>query len=58
VSNDKDIVIEDKSAPDAMINDENGAVKWVLDLKANETIIRKLSYTVKFPKDKTISNLY
>jgi uncharacterized protein (TIGR02231 family) len=58
VSNDKDITIEDKEAPGAVINGDNGAVKWTMDLKASETRNEKLSYTVKYPKDRTVSNLY
>lgn len=57
VSNDKDIVIEDKTAPGAGITEETGAVKWDLSVKPNELQTLKLNYTVKYPKDKTISNL-
>jgi uncharacterized protein (TIGR02231 family) len=57
ISSDKDIVIEDKEAKDAQVNEENGAVQWDLSLKANELKMLKLNYTVKYPKDKTIGNL-
>lgn len=57
VSNDKDIVIEEKEAPDAIVDVATGAVKWMPEVKANETLKLKLSYTVKYPKDKTVSNL-
>jgi uncharacterized protein (TIGR02231 family) len=57
LSNDKDISIEDKEAPEANINEETGAVKWELNAKPNELKTLKLNYTVKYPKDKTISNL-
>jgi hypothetical protein len=57
VSNDKDISIEDKEAPEGNITEDNGAVKWDLSLKPNELKTLKLNYTVKYPKDKTIGNL-
>ncbi len=57
LSNDKDISIEDKEAPEANINEETGAVKWELSAKPNELKTLKINYTVKYPKDKTISNL-
>lgn len=57
LSNDKDISIEDKEAPEANINEETGAVKWEFTAKTNELKTLKLNYTVKYPKDKTISNL-
>jgi len=57
VSNDKDIVIEEKEAPEAIVDETTGAVKWMPDVKANETRKLKFSYTVKYPKDKTVSNL-
>jgi uncharacterized protein (TIGR02231 family) len=57
ISNDKDIVIEDKEANGAKINEENGAVQWDLSLKGGELKTLKLNYSVKYPKDKTIGNL-
>lgn len=57
ISNDKDITIEDKEAPGANINEENGAVQWGLSLKGNELKTLKLNYSVKYPKDKTVGNL-
>jgi uncharacterized protein (TIGR02231 family) len=57
LSNDKDIVIEDKEASGAKINEETGAVQWDLSLKGNELKTLKLNYSVKYPKDKTIGNL-
>lgn len=57
VSNDKDIVIEDKDADGATIDDTSGAVKWIVKIAPNETLKKKLTYTVKYPKDKVIQNL-
>ncbi len=58
VSNDKDIVIEEKAAENGNIDETNGSIKWILNVKANELQKMKLSYTVKYPKDKSIGNLY
>lgn len=57
VSNDKDIIIEDKEANGAKINEENGAVQWDLSLKGNELKKLKLNYSVKYPREKSIGNL-
>lgn len=55
ISNDKDIVIEDKEANGAKINEETGAVQWDLSLKGNELKTLKLNYSIKYPKDKTVN---
>lgn len=55
ISNDKDISIEDKEANGALINEETGAVQWPLTLKPGELKTLKLSYAIKYPKDKTIN---
>lgn len=55
ISNDKDIVIEDKEANGAKINEETGAVQWDLSLKGNELKTLKLNYSVKYPKDKIVN---
>lgn len=55
ISNDKDIVIEDKEANGAKINEETGAVQWDLSLKGNELKTLKLNYSVKYPKDKIMN---
>lgn len=57
ISNDKDIIIEDKEANDAIINETTGGVQWNLSMKANELKTLKISYSVKYPKDKNISGL-
>ncbi len=57
VSNDKDILIEDKETGKADYDETTGMMKWTLDLKPNETGIVKFGYTIKYPKDKRIDNL-
>ena len=56
LSNDKDIEIEDREAKDAEVDDTNGTVKWTINAEPNDTKNQKLSYTVKYPKGKTLSN--
>jgi uncharacterized protein (TIGR02231 family) len=57
VSNDKDIVIEDKETDDSDYDETSGAMKWVISVAPNETKKLSLGYTVKYPKGKTIPNL-
>ena len=58
VSNDKDIVIEDKETGKADYDENTGMMKWILDLKPNETGTMKFGYTIKYPKGKRIDNLH
>lgn len=55
VSNDKDIVVEDVDTDGANYDETTGAVQWTLKLAPNETVTKKLSYTVKYPKNKQIN---
>lgn len=57
LSTDKDIEIELKDKDGAKLNSETGLLTWELDLKPNETKKLRLSYLVKYPKDKTLQNL-
>jgi uncharacterized protein (TIGR02231 family) len=57
VSNDKDIVIEDKNTGGSEYNETTGIMKWVLSLNANETKKIDFGYTVKYPKGKTITGM-
>ncbi|MBK9224860.1 MAG: DUF4139 domain-containing protein [Flavobacterium sp.] len=41
----------------AKINAETGILTWDIDLKPNETKKIRISYRVKYPKDKIIGNL-
>jgi len=56
VSNDKDLVIEEKEAADATIDETTGSAKWLLKINPNETMKKKISYTLKYPKEKTLQN--
>ena len=57
VSTDKEIVIELLQSDKAKINEETGVLTWNVNLSANETKKFRISYKVKFPKDKNINNL-
>ncbi|MDD3003398.1 DUF4139 domain-containing protein [Flavobacterium sp.] len=57
LSSDKEIEIELKESDGAKINSETGILTWDLNLKPNETKKIRISYKVKYPKDKIIDNL-
>lgn len=57
LSPDKDIEIELKESDNAKVNSETGILTWDLDLKPNETKKIRISYKVRYPKDKVIDNL-
>ncbi|SHF88546.1 conserved hypothetical protein [Flavobacterium fluvii] len=57
LSSDKEIEIELLQNDGAKVNAETGILTWDLDLKPNETKKIRISYRVKYPKDKVIDNL-
>lgn len=57
LSTDKEVEIELKESDGAKINTETGILTWNLNLKPNETKKIRISYKVKYPKDKIIDNL-
>ncbi len=57
LSPDKEIEIELQESSNAKINTETGVLTWNLDLKSNETKKIRISYKVRYPKDKVIGNL-
>ena len=57
LSSDKEIEIELLEKSGAKVNSETGILNWDLNLKANETKTLRISYKVKYPKDKIIGNL-
>lgn len=57
LSPDKEIEIELLQSDGAKINVETGILTWDLDLKPAETKKIRISYRVKYPKDKVIDNL-
>lgn len=57
LSTDKEVEIELKESDGAKINTETGILTWDLNVKPNETKKIRISYKVKYPKDKIIDNL-
>lgn len=57
LSTDKEIEIELLESSRASVNPETGILTWEVDLKPGETKKYRISYQVKYPKDKVISNL-
>jgi uncharacterized protein (TIGR02231 family) len=57
ISTDKEITIEVLEKDKAKVNEETGIMTWELKLAPNETKKIRISYKVKYPKDKIIDNL-
>lgn len=57
ISTDKEIEIELLESDHAKINKETGVLTWELNLKPGESKKLRISYKVRYPKDKVISNL-
>ncbi|MDI9310201.1 MAG: DUF4139 domain-containing protein [Limnohabitans sp.] len=57
LSTDKEIEIELTEKDGAKVNSETGILTWDINLKPNETKKIRISYVVKYPKDKIIGNL-
>jgi TonB-dependent SusC/RagA subfamily outer membrane receptor len=57
LSTDKEISIELLDDGKAKVNTETGILTWDLKLQANETKKIRISYKVRYPKDKIIDNL-
>jgi uncharacterized protein (TIGR02231 family) len=57
ISSDKDIEVEAMEISNANFDKDYGKCSWKFQLKPAETKTLKLSYSVKYPKDKQI-NLY
>jgi uncharacterized protein (TIGR02231 family) len=57
LSQDKDIEVKLIGISGAEYNAETGKLTWKLNLAANETVKKKLTFSVKYPKDKVINGL-
>jgi len=57
VSTDKNMEVELLESSDAAVNAETGVLTWKLNVEPGETKKVRLSYSVKYPKDKVIANL-
>lgn len=54
ISQDSDISITINETSDATYNETTGKLTWLLDLKPGESKSYQISFTIKYPKDKTI----
>jgi uncharacterized protein (TIGR02231 family) len=50
----KDIDVEDRKAPEAMVDKETGLVTWQLTLVPGKEQKQSISYSVRYPKDRRI----
>ena len=57
VSTDKEVIVSADSYDGANYNKENGELSWLMEVKTGESKKVRLKYTVKYPKNKIISNL-
>lgn len=57
LSSDKEMTVELLEKDGAKANEETGVLTWEIKLKPNETKKYRISYKVKYPKDKVIGNL-
>ncbi len=57
VSQDKDIEVKLIESSAAEYNNETGKLTWNLQIAAGETIKKRLTFSVKYPKDKTVGGI-
>lgn len=55
ISTDKDIEVELLDSGGAAVNKDNGVLTWKLELAPGESRELRVSYSVKYPKDKTVN---
>ncbi|MFK8038695.1 MAG: DUF4139 domain-containing protein [Crocinitomicaceae bacterium] len=55
ISQESDITVSVNDISEAVINEETGILVWKLNLKPGEQRSYKVSFTVKYPKDKNIT---
>jgi uncharacterized protein (TIGR02231 family) len=54
VSSNSSITVDAMELSGGKLNEQTGEIKWDLDIKPQETKQLVLSYSVKYPKDKTV----
>ncbi len=55
VSQNKEVEVELLESNDAMVNEETGVLTWKIKLAPGEVKKVRISYSVKYPKDKTLN---
>lgn len=58
VSSEKQIAVDRVSADGASIDEETGKVVWDLTVAGKASVEKRLSYTVTYPKDKTLQEVW
>jgi DUF2075 family protein len=53
----KDIIVELEESTGATRNEQSGELTWRLELKGGQSLRKKFSFKVKWPKDQTIQGL-
>ncbi|MBO4360844.1 MAG: mucoidy inhibitor MuiA family protein [Eubacteriaceae bacterium] len=54
VSNDKAIIVENDELSSGEFDEKTGQVKWEISLESGEKAVKKLAYSVSYPKDKRV----
>ncbi len=57
ISKNEDIVVKLKESSGAIYDSESGKLKWIVDVDGGKSVVRKLVYSVKYPKDKQVQGL-
>jgi uncharacterized protein (TIGR02231 family) len=57
LSKNEDIVVKLIETSGAGYKTEEGKLKWLVDVDAGKSVVKKLVYSVKYPKDKRIQGL-
>ncbi len=57
VSNDKDIVVEDRETGNSEYEETTGMMKWMLTMKPNENTNMKYGYTIKYPRGRRVAGM-
>jgi hypothetical protein len=55
ISTDKDIEVELLDSSGATVNNDNGVLTWKLELAPGESRQYRISYSIKYPKDKALN---
>ena len=58
VSTEKQISVDSVFADGATINDHSGKLSWSLTIDRKKTVEKRVSYTVSYPKDKVLSEVF
>ena len=57
ISKHEDIIVNLVDSSGAIYNSESGKLKWMIDVDGGKSVVKKLVYSVKYPRDKRIQGL-